>query len=238
VVYRLSLKQISKLADNGRLDDTAAFFLKRFFRWGAISLVLAFVVAQFGIRIDLIAGLVVLAGGTVIGFAGMNTIGNAIAGLILMISRPFNISDRLEVEDQFMDVESIDLIYTKMKTPDNVIVSIPNQKLIQTDVINYGKKRTIRRRHTVTVGYEDPFEKVESVLLEAAAQVKGIMKKPKPFVWITKFQNYAVEYTLFVFIDDAKKIQEIDSLTRKSIFKTCESHEIDISTPNLIRSLK
>jgi small-conductance mechanosensitive channel len=79
---------------------------------------------------------------------------------------------------------------------------------------------------------------VESVLLEAAAQVKGILKKPKPFVWITEFQNYAVEYTLFVFIDDVKKIQEIDSLTRKSIFKTCESHGIDISTPNLIRSLK
>jgi small-conductance mechanosensitive channel len=235
--YKFSSKQINRLAQNGRLDRTASFLLRRIFLWSSIFIVIAFTVAQFGIRIDLIAGLLVLAGGTVLGFAAMTTIGNAIAGLILMVSRPFKIGERLSLDDQFLDVESIDLIYTKMKTPDNVIVSIPNQVLIQTKVTGFGKDRIIRRRHTITVGYDEPYEKVESALLEAARRVKGTLEEPEPFVWVTEFQNYAVEYTLFVFIDDSKQIQEIDSLARKSILKTCESHGIDISTPSLFRTL-
>ena len=51
-------------------------------------------VAQFGFDVGLIAGFMALAGGTIIGFASMNTIGNAIAGIIVMISKPFKIGDR------------------------------------------------------------------------------------------------------------------------------------------------
>ncbi len=155
-----------------------------------------------------------------------------------MISRPFKIGDRVFFDGKFADVEEIDLIYTRMKTTDNVIISIPNQKLIQTEIEDYGKGRIVRRRHAVTAGYEEPPEKIEEALLEAAGSVKGVLSDPNPFVWITEFQNYAVEYTLFVFIRNLKRILEIDSAVRKSIFEVCEREGIDISTPSLIRSLK
>jgi small-conductance mechanosensitive channel len=168
----------------------------------------------------------------------MNTLGNAIAGIILMISRPFRIGDRVFFDGKFADVEEIDLIYTRMKTTDNIIISIPNQKLIQTEIEGFGKGRTIRRRHSITAGYEEKPEKVEMTLLNAASKVNGVLKEPKPYVWITAFQNYAVEYTLFVFIRNLKRILEIDSAVRKSIYEVCALNDIDISTPNLIRSLK
>lgn len=94
-LYSFSSRQITKLRGRGRLDETVSFLLKKILRWGLIFLVVAFTIAQLGIRIDLVAGLAVLASGTVIGFAAMNTLGNAIAGLILMVSRPFKIGDRL-----------------------------------------------------------------------------------------------------------------------------------------------
>lgn len=136
-----------------------------------------------------------------------------------------------------MDVVSIDLIYTRMRTTDNVLVSIPNQKLVQTDVIDYGKDRVVRRRYSITVGYDDPPEKVEAALLEAAGHVDGILKEPEPYVWVTEFQNFAIEYTLFAFIDDVRHIQEIDSNTRMAILEACKNHGIDISTPSLIRPI-
>jgi small-conductance mechanosensitive channel len=226
------------MRDEGLLDETVSFVLKRVFRWGTILIVVVFVVAQFGIRLDLVTGLFVVAGGTVIGFASMNTFGNAIAGLILMTSRPFNIGDRLLMNGQFMDVESIDLIYTRIKTTDNILVSIPNQKLIQTDLMNYGKNTMIRRQYSVTAGYEEPFKKVEATLLESAKRVEKVLKDPEPFVWITEFQNFAVEYTLLLSIEDSKNIQEIDSQTMRSILETCEKHGIELSTPSLVRSIK
>jgi len=236
--YNVASRQVTRLRREGRLDETAAFLLKRSLRWGLTLAFIAFSISQLGIRVDLVAGLFVLAGGTVIGFAAMNTLGNAIAGLILMVSGPFKIGDRLYFDEQFMDVVEINLIYTRMRTPDRIIVSVPNQKLIQTDVYDYGKDRVVRRRHSITVGYGDSHETVEAALLEAAGQVELILKDPQPYVWITEFQNFAIEYTLFVYIEDLKRILEIDSSVRKAILEACERHGIDLSTPNLIRSLR
>lgn len=237
VFYRLFSRQIDRLHNDSRIDDTVAFLLRRLFKWSSSLIVLAFAFNQFGIKIDLIAGLLVLAGGTVIGFAAMNTIGNAIAGLIIMFSRPFKIGDRLYLEGQFMDVEDIDLIFTRMRTPDNVNVAIPNQKLLQTDIMDYGKERVVRRRHAITAGYGDSREMVETALLEAASRVEELSRDTKPYVWITEFQNYAVEYTLFIFIDDSRRIQEIDAKVRREILMACEKHGIDISTPTLIKNV-
>ena len=236
-VYNFFLKQLDHLKNEGKIDETVSFFLSKIIRWGTIVLVIAFVIASFGIRIDLITGLLVVAGGTVIGFAAMNTLGNAVAGIILMLSRPFKIGDRVFFEGKFADIEEIDLIYTRMKTVENILISVPNQKLIQTEIENFGKGRIVRRRHSITVGFDESFEKVEVVLLEAVAKVNGVLKEPKPYVWITEFQRFAVEYTLFVFIRNLKRIQEIDSAVRKSIFVACEQNGIDISTPSLVRSI-
>jgi small-conductance mechanosensitive channel len=237
VFYRFSSGQIGRLMGQGRLDETGASLLRRLFRWGSILAVLAFTFTQLGIHIDLLAGLLVLAGGTVLGFAAMNTLGNAIAGFILMISRPFRIGDRLYIEGQFMDVEDIDLIFTRMRTPDNVNIAIPNQKLLQTDVMDFGNERVIRRRHAITTGYNDPRETVEAALLEAAGMVEGLLDEPKPYVWITEFQSYAVEYTLFVFINEPRMVQEIDAKVRREIMDACEKYEIDLSTPTLIQNV-
>ena len=238
VFYRFSVRQIDKLEKQSRLDRTASFVIKRVFHWGSILALMAFVIAQFGIKIDLIAGLLVLAGGTVIGFAAMNTLGNAIAGLIIMTSRPFKIGDRVFFDGKFADVDEIDLIYTKMVTPDNVVISIPNQKLLQTEIENYGRDNVVRRRFSITVGYEEDPERVRQALQEVPGGVDGVLSSPEPYVWMTDFQSYATEYTLLVYIDNPQKIQMIDASVRAAIFEACRRHEIDISTPIIIRSIK
>lgn len=236
--YNLSIRQINRLRSEERIDQTVHFIITRILRWGSMLIVAAFAFTQFGIHIDLVASLLVLAGGTVIGFAAMNTLGNAIAGIILMVSRPFRIGDRIFFDDRFADVEAIDLIYTKIRTTDNITISIPNQKLLQTEIEDYGKDRVVRRRHAVTAGYEETPERVEATLLEAAGGVEGILEDPRPYVWITKFQSFAVEYTLFVYISDLKRILLIDSEVRRAIFDSCQLHGIDLSTPSMIRSVK
>jgi len=57
------------------------------------------------------SGLFALVGGTVIGFASINTRGNAIAGLIVVINRPFGVGDRLYYKGQFIDVEGMEISY-------------------------------------------------------------------------------------------------------------------------------
>lgn len=236
-VYKLSIRQIEKLKEQKRLEANIAYILNRIFRWGGLLAVIVVVFTQFGIRIELFAGLLVLAGGTVLGFAAMNTLGNAIAGLILMTSRPFKIGDKIFFKGQFADVEAIDLIYTRIRTMDNVLISIPNQGLIQSEVSNFGKDSIIRRSCSIATGYELNTKEVEKALLEAADKVEEVLKEPQPHVWVTDFKDYAVEYTLFVFISEIRHIQKIDAKIRKTVLETCNRHNIEIATPTLIRSV-
>jgi small-conductance mechanosensitive channel len=235
VVYKLITRQISRLKEQRKLEENIAFTLKRIFQWMSVLVILAVVVVQFGIEIGIIAGLLALAGGTIIGFAAMSTLGNAIAGIIVMTSRPFKIGDRIFFNGKFADVEAIDLIYTRMRTLDNVLVSVPNQELLQSEIDNYGKKRMVRRKCSITAGYELNAGQVEKALLEAASKMEEVLKAPKPYVWITSFGDFAVEYTLYVFINQIKRLPEIDANLKRTVLETCKQHKIDISTPRLVQ---
>lgn len=237
VAYRLVSRELTKLKEQERLEENVAFNLNRAVKWFSVLVVLGVVVAQFGVDLGLVAGFMALAGGTIIGFASMNTIGNAIAGIIVMLSKPFKIGDRICFNKEFADVIAIDLIYTRMKTLDNVLISVPNQQLLTSEIDNYGKKSVVRRSCSVTIGYELTSERVEKVLLEAATKVEGVLKDPKPYVWVTDILNFSVEYTLYVFASQVKKIPIIDASLKRSVLAVCRQHGIDLSTPSLVQSV-
>ncbi len=238
VISKVIAREITRLKEQKRLEEHVAYTLNRVVKWVVILVVLSAILATFGVTLGVISGLLTLLGGTIIGFAAINTLGNAIAGLIVMTSRPFNVGDRIFFNGQFADVVSIELIYTKMVTLDNVLVSVPNQELLKAEIDNYGKKKVVRRHCTVTPGFEYDSAQVERVLLKAAGNVEGVLKEPKPYVWITKFQNYAVEYNLYVFINDIKRLPEIDAELHRKVLQTCKEHDIDISTPLLLKQTK
>lgn len=183
----------------------------------------------------MISGLFTLLGGTIIGFAALNTLGNAIAGLIVMTSRPFRVGDRVFFNGQFADIEAIELIYTRMLTLDNVLISIPNQELLKAQIDNYGKTSVVRRQVVVTPGFEYDNRDVEGALLEAAARVPRVLREPKPYVRITDLQPFAVEYTVYVLINDIAGLREIDAELHREVLETCKRHSLDISTPQLLR---
>ena len=235
VLYKLLTKQITRLKEQRKLEENIAFTLKRILQWAAGLIILVVVFVQFGIELGILAGLLALAGGTIIGFAAMNTIGNAIAGIIVMTSRPFKIGDRIYFNGKFADVVAVDLIYTRMKTLDNVLVSVPNQELLKSEIDNYGKNRMTRRKCSITAGYELNAEQVKTALLEAASKTEAILKDPEPYVWITSLGDFAVEYTLHVFTNKTKHLPEIDATLKRTVLETCKQHKIDISTPRLVQ---
>jgi small-conductance mechanosensitive channel len=240
IIYRVLSQQLNQWKEQQKLEENVAFTLKRLFQWIAILAIVIIIFPMFGIDIGVIGGLLALAGGTIIGFASMNTLGNAIAGIIVMTSRPFKIGDRIFFNNQFADVIAIDLIYTRMKTLDNVIVSIPNQELLKAEIHNFEKNSIVRRACSITAGYELVSETVENTLLEAAGKLikeESILRKPKPYVWITSFGDNAVEYTLFVFINKIKELPKIDAKLKRTVLTTCKQNGIDISTPRLVQSV-
>jgi small-conductance mechanosensitive channel len=238
VAYKVIVAEINRLKVQKRLEEHVAYTLTRIVQWGTALAVLSAVLSHFGVTAGVISGLLTLLGGTIIGFAAINTIGNALAGLIVMISRPFRVGDRVFINGQFADVMAIELIYTKMVTLDNVLVSVPNQEMLKGQIDNFGERRMIRTHVSVTPGFEYESADVENALLEAARQVPRVLDDPEPYAWITDIQSYAVEYTLYAFIADAKALREIDAELHRSVLETCKSRGIDISTPQLLRQVE
>jgi small-conductance mechanosensitive channel len=241
IIFKVITREIKALKEQKKLEEHVAFTLARILKWGIFAVALSLVFAQFGIGLGEITGVLTLLGGTIIGFAAINTLGNALAGLIVMSSRPFRVGDRIFFNNKIADVVAIELIYTKMLTLDNVLVSIPNQELLKSEIENYGKKSLVRRKCAITAGYDVASEDVDEALLEAANKLiknNDILKEPKPYVRITEFANFAVEYTLYVFTKEIKRMVEIDSNIMRTVLGTCKQRGIDLSTPSIIRSLK
>jgi small-conductance mechanosensitive channel len=234
VVYKIIVREIRRR----ELEKPLTYTLIRVARWGSALAVLSALLFQWGVTLGVVSAILAVFGGTIIGFASVNTLGNAIAGLIVMTSRPFKVGDRIFFNDQFLDVVSVELIYTKMKTLDNVVVSIPNQELLKVRIDNYGKETVVRRHCSVTPGFEYDSQLVEKALLEAAEAVQGVLGEPKPYVWITGFGSYAVEYTLYVFISDIRRLVEIDAELHRKVLDTCKKYEVDISTPLLLKQIE
>ena len=237
MIYNFTTSQINRLKKQDVLDANTAFLLNRGLKWLLYLLLIAITFNVLGIQVDFFIGLWVLAGGTIIGFASMNTIGNAIAGLIIMFSRPFKINDMLFFQGSQVIVEDIDLIYTRMRTLDNVVISVPNNVLIESVIENQSIYDKIRRRVVLTMDYSEKPEKIKELLLESIGKVEEILPEPEPYVWITDFGNYAMEYSVFYHIASNEKILEIDAKVKNSVFEVFNANNLDLSTPNLIQSV-
>jgi small-conductance mechanosensitive channel len=238
IIYIVIKRQLNSLRKHDKLKEVTAKNLSRLAKFITLLVVFSVIIMQFAESVGIVAALLTVIGGTIIGFAAMNTIGNMIAGLIIMVSKPFSIGDRINYEDRVADIIDITLIYTIMEDLDGVEIYVPNQKLLNTEILNYGKNGNIIRRSVkITPGFDEDRLKVEKALLEAAKKVPAVLEHPKPYVWVHNFLDYAVEYTLFVFIKQISAFPEIDSELHKVVLDTVNEYGIDISTPLLLKQI-
>ena len=96
----------------------------------------------FGMPTEWFVGVSALTGAA-IGFASTQTVGNFLAGLYIMMSRPFVVRDYVKIGDIEGEVREITINYTKIYTPTYNITEIPNRKVLDSTVLNYSGKRNI-----------------------------------------------------------------------------------------------
>lgn len=210
---------ISKKTET-QVDDIVFDLLNKFA--GAIVYVSAAVIALdlLGINVmPFIAGAGVA--GVAIGFAAKDTLSNLIAGVLLIVDRPFEIGDRIEVWDAprgsatWGDVIDIGLRATKIRTTDNIVIVIPNNKIMTRDIINYTLiSDSIRVRINVGIAYDADVQKASDILVGLAGDVPWVSKNPAPKVVVRNFGDSAVDLQLRVWINDARqRMNTISSIT-------------------------
>jgi len=179
-------------------------------------------------------GLTILVG-AMLSLGANSVVSNMLAGLFVIYRRSTSIGDRIQIGDHIGDVVQIKLMETHLKSIKNELISIPNAQLMNSDVVNFSKKTDgsgLLLHTTVGIGYEEPPEKVEAMLIEAANRTKGIKAKPEPFVLWTALADYAINYQINGYTTRGSVIPKIRSDLHRNIVAVFNENGVQIMTPS------
>lgn len=237
-VYFIIHYLLSRAATSLNLDKKQLKGVDSVIKLIMIVITIAIILFQFSSISGAAAGAISVAIGTVIGFSSRNTISSAIAGIILLSARPFKLGDRIKLsEDDSLlgNVVEISLIYTKIKTIRNELVTIPNQSLLQNQIINYSGFKYLAIPVEVSVGYENDKDEIKALLIEAASKTSGIISdNPKPYVILKGFDDFAAVYELRAYTERVNDYFRIQSDIRENIYEVFVQKHIDLTTPDIV----
>ncbi len=206
------------------LDETALPMINRFVRFIVIAVGILLAMTHLGLEIaPLLAGAGVA--GLALSLAAKDTLSNLIAGVLLIMDRPFQVGDRIELWNApretgtWGDVIEIGLRATKIRNPDNLVVVVPNNEIMRRDIINYTMSgQDIRLRIPFSVAYESDIERAKVLLMQVAREVDGVKLDPAPIVIVRGCGPSEVNLQLRVWIMEARNRRRIaDEITESAV---------------------
>jgi small-conductance mechanosensitive channel len=207
----------------------------------AFAQIAAYVVFLFGLLIGLqwagvnMSSLVILGGavGIGVGFGLQNIANNFVSGIILLMERPIEVGDRVEVGNTNGDVVKIAARSTWIRTNDNVVMIIPNSEFINSHVTNWtANDRQVRFPIPLGVSYKSDPAAVRDVLMEVADQHPDVLTVPEPEVVFSGFGDSSLDFILNVWT--VTRVQYPKILASEiyfMIFKAFKEHGIEIPFP-------
>ena len=140
--------------------------------------------------------------GVGVGLGLQDIVKNFVAGLVLLIERPFRVGDRIEVDELTAEVIEIRPRATVLRTNDDIHIVVPNSKLTETAIVNRSfDGPRFRSSLPVGVAYASDPREVEQALLEAAGRCAEVLKDPPPKVRFTRFGESSLDFELMYWTD-------------------------------------
>ena len=150
---------------------------------------------NFGVLLGA-AGILTLA----IGFASQTSVSNIISGLFIILERSIEVGDVIKVGSTTGEVIAIDLLSTKLRTFDNLLVRIPNETMIKAEITTLTRFPIRRSRRRIGVAYKDDLQQVEQVLLAVADRNPLSLQEPQPLLIARGFGESSIDYLLGVWV--------------------------------------
>lgn len=175
--------------------------------------------------------------GLVISLGSSTLIANLMAGLVITFMRPFHVGDRIKLNDTVGDIIEKTPLVTRVKTPKNEIVTIPNSHVMSSLTTNYSSSAQEYGLiiHTdVTFGYEVPWEQVHQLMIQAALATQHIEAEPAPFVLQTKLDDWYVVYQINAYTRHPEKMATIYSDLHQHIQDIFNEAGIEIMSPHFM----
>ena len=186
-----------------KYDKTMVKTLSYIGKIGAKIIVVICLIGYLGIDTSGLTALVTSLG-VCAGLAVNGALSNFAGGVIILFTRPFKVDDYIEVKDSDVagTVEDIQIVCTKLRTPDNKVVYVPNGNLSNSNIINYSEKQTRRVDFTFSISYDNDFVKAKSLLMAICKAHELVLDDPAPFVRVSEHGDSCIKITTRVWVNN------------------------------------
>lgn len=232
--YLANEVQSERLKINGFYSDWAipTYHIVRF-------LLYAFMIAMIypylpGSNSGVFQGISVFVG-LIVSLGSSTVIGNIIAGLVITYMRPFKLGDRIKLNDTTGNVIEKTPLVTRIRTPKNEVVTIPNSFIMSSHTVNFSQSAReygLIIHSEVTIGYDAPWRQVHQLLIDAALNTPGVVDDPRPFVLETSLSDWYPVYQVNAYIQDANRLAQIYSDLHQNIQDRFNEAGVEIMSPH------
>lgn len=202
--FRLIRSPLRAMLDRGGFHRTLIdLTVDRVFKVTLYVIGAIMAVSQLGINVGAaVAGVGVAGIG--VGFAAQDSIANFIAGFLILWDKPFMPGDYVTVANQYGRVSDITLRTTRIRTPDNTYVVIPNRTIIDSVLTNHTKEGELRLNIPIGIAYKEHIPTARDVLLKAVREIPEVLEDPEADVVVNETGSSSVDLLVRVWIRDAR----------------------------------
>jgi small conductance mechanosensitive channel len=176
-------------------DETLIIFTKDLLIFVGYIFVIVAALNKLGVN-TASAIAVIGAAGLAIGLAFQGALANFAAGCLIIIFRPFKVGDLIQAGGELGKVREIELFTTKMVTPDNKTVIVPNAQLTADKIINFTETDEIRLDLVFGVSYAADIDHVKKVIAQVLDSDKRILKNPAYFIGVKAHADSSVNFAV------------------------------------------
>ena len=230
LIIRIVMTILNKFLSASKLEKAAHSLIKSLVRVVLYLLLGLMVASSLGIDVT---GIIAMASvlTLAISLAVQNALTNVIGGFTLLYTKPFHSGDYVDIGADSGTVTEIGMTYTKLLTPDNKMISIPNSIVVAGDIVNYSITGTRRVAIPVQVEYHVPPQKVIDALIQAGT-VDNVLLDPPPAAVITDYGVSCINYSLRVWTktDD---FWDVTFLINQNILNIFAAQDIPLAHPHM-----
>ncbi len=190
-VIKKLINAAGKLMAKRDYDESLKKFLLNLIGWVLKILLILAILSQLGVETTSFAA-ILAAGGLAVGMALQGSLANFAGGVLLMIFKPIKIGDLIEAQGELGVVKEIEIFTTKITTPENKEVIIPNGPLSNGNITNYTSEGKLRVDLTIGIGYDEDIKKAKSVLIDVLTSNPKVLKDPAPSVNVSELADSSV----------------------------------------------
>ncbi len=196
------------------------------------AIVILLFLSQVGLDVTTaVAGLGIL--GLAIGFAAQDSLQNMISGVMIMVDRPFEVGDIVEIEGERGEVIRFTLRSTRIQTLRDRVIVMPNIKMIDQKLVNHSARRWLRVDIPFGIAYKESIAEAREVALATVEGDERILDEPAPEVVTTGLSDSSVDLELRFYIEDAAREPRVRFDYLERVRTALGEADIEIPFPHL-----